>query len=1079
MPKTLGSSGESAYIPTVPICSSCGKDNPEEARFCLACGSPFEAPAAPREMRKTVTVLFCDVAGSTALGERLDPEALRRVMARYFEAMKTVVERHGGTVEKFIGDAVMAVFGLPTVHEDDALRAVRAAAEMREALGDLNEELRRDRGAEIAIRIGVNTGEVVAGDPATGQGMVTGDAVNVAARLEQAAAPGDILIGRETHRLVRDAVDAEAVEPIPLKGKSEAVPALRLLAVRAGVEGFTRHLDSPLVGREHERRLLAEAFARCTRERACHLFTVLGSPGVGKSRLADEFVRSVGGQATVLRGRCLPYGDGITFWPVAEIVRQAAGIRDEDSTDVARDRIAGLLVGSAEAELVTERLAQMVGLLDAAAAANELFWALRRLFEVMALGTPLVVQFDDIHWAEPTLLDLIEHVADWSRDAPILLLCLARAELLDRRPAWGGGKMNATSLLLEALTDEESGVLVGNLLGKAELPATARQQVVRAAEGNPLFVEQMLSMLIDEGLLRRDDGHWIAAGDLSTVSVPPTIQALLAARLDRLQHEERAVIERASVVGKVFYSGAVAELAPEPIRPQVGGHLMTLVRKELIRPDHSDVAGEDAFRFRHMLIRDAAYQSMPKEARADLHERFAAWLERTAGARALEFEEILGYHLEQAHRYLAELGPADDRALDLAARAAGHLASSGRRAMNRGDSGGAAALLARASDLLLEGSPERLEMLPLLGEALVEVGEWHRADRILQEAIQESQSVGDRRVEWRARAEQARVRTHITGAESEEAHGIALEAIRTLEGEGDHYGAARAWLLLGEVRNIRGQEASSLEALQHAVDHARLLGDERLELDVTSWAATRMYFGPTRPEEGIAYAEDMLARLSGHRMAEAAALRTIGRFRAFQGRFEEARTMVRRALAVAEELGLTLLISSTQGFTVAPVELLAGNLAGAEEALRACVESAQRMGELAGASTAVAVLAEVLYQQGREEEAMQATRLSEEWSAPDDMASQMKWRSTRAKVLASQGRMDEALRLGGESFEMAKGSDFGWRGDEALAFAEVLRMAGRRDQALDTARQSLAWFEEKGNEVSAAWARTLIAELLG
>ena len=1060
----------------MPTCASCGTENPAEARFCLACGSSLAHPA-PREVRKTVTILFCDIAGSTALGERMDPEALRRVMTGYFEAMKAVVERHGGTVEKFIGDAVMAVFGIPAVHEDDALRAVRSAVEMRQVLAKLNETLRRDRGTEIGIRIGVNTGQVMAGDPSAGQGMVTGDAVNVAARLEQAASPGEILIGRETHLLVRDAVQAEPVDPVAAKGKAEPVPALRLLAVGPALEGFVRRLDSPLVGREHEGRLLSEAFARCVHEEACHLFTVIGSPGVGKSRLAEEFVRSVQGDALVLRGRCLPYGEGITFWPVAEILRQAAGIRDEDAPDVASARIAALVAAATDADLITDRLAQIAGLLDAAASANELFWALRRLLEVLAQGRPVVVEFDDIHWAEPTLLDLIEHVADWSRDAPILLLCLARAELLDRRPAWGGGKLNATSLLLEPLTEDESGLLVGNLLGKAELPGAARLQVVRAAEGNPLFVEQMLSMLIDEGLLRRDDGHWIAAGDLSAVAVPPTIHALLAARLDRLGHEERAVIERASVVGKVFYTGAVAELAPESIRPQVGGHLMTLVRKELIRPDRSDVVGEDAFRFLHMLIRDAAYESMPKEARAELHERFAAWLERTAGSRAPEFEEILGYHLEQAVRYLAELGPVDHRGRDLASMAAAHLGSSGRRAMNRGDLGGAARLLSRATDLLPEGSAERLEMLPILAEALVDVGEWHTAERVLGQAIAESLEAGNSRIEWRSRAEQARVRSHITAAASDEAHDIAVEAIRVLEAEADHYGAARAWFLMGEVRNIRGQQTSSLEALLRAVEHAKQAGDVRLEIEMASWASSRMYFGPTRPEVGIRYAEEMLDRLAGHRLAESAAFRAIGRFRAFQGEFEEARAMLAQALTIAEDLGLTGLVASTQGFAVAPVELLAGDLPATERALRTCVALLQSMGELAAASTAVAVLAEVLYRTGRQGEAMDATRLSEEWSAPDDMASQMKWRSTRAKVLASQGHFDDAVHLGREALEMATASDFGWRGDEALSAAEVFRMAGRPDEALAAARQSFAWFDEKGNEVSAGWARSMIAEL--
>jgi class 3 adenylate cyclase/tetratricopeptide (TPR) repeat protein len=1060
----------------VPTCPNCGTENPAQARFCLACGSSL-AEATPREVRKTVTILFCDVAGSTALGERLDPEALRRIMTRYFEEMKAVVERHGGTVEKFIGDAVMAVFGIPSVHEDDALRAVRSAVEMRQVLDTLNEALLRDRGTEIGIRIGVNTGQVVAGDPSAGQGMVTGDAVNVAARLEQAALPGEILIGAETHQLVREAVDVEPVDPIAAKGKAEPVPAWRLLAVGRALEGFIRRLDSPLVGREHEGRLLSEAFARCVRERACHLFTVLGSPGVGKSRLAEEFVRSVDDDALVLRGRCLPYGDGITFWPAAEVVRQAAGIRDEDAPDTANARIAALVAEATDGDLITDRLAQIVGLLDAAASANELFWALRRLLEVLARGRPLVVEFDDIHWAEPTLLDLIEHVADWSRDAPILLLCLARAELLDRRPAWSGGKLNATSLLLEPLTEDESGVLVGNLLGRAELPGTARLQVVRAAEGNPLFVEQMLSMLIDQGLLRRDDGHWIAAGDLSTVAVPPTIHALLAARLDRLGHEERAVIERASVVGKVFYMGAVAELAPESMRPQVGGHLMTLVRKELIRPDRSDVVGEDAFRFLHMLIRDAAYESMPKEARAELHERFATWLERTAGARATEFEEILGYHLEQAVRYLAELGPVDDRGRALASIGAAHLGSSGRRAMNRGDLGGAAGLLSRATDLLPEGSPERLEMLPLLAESLTEIGEWRRADQVLGQAVAESAHANNRAIEWRSRAEQARIQSHITAAASDEANDTALEAIRILEAEGDHYGAARAWFLMGEVRNIRGQQASSLEALLRAGEHARQAGDVRLEIDMASWLSSRMYFGPTRPEEGIRYAEEMLDRLAGHRLAEASAFRTIGRFRAFQGKFEEARAMLSRALAIAEDLGLTALVASTQGFAVAPVEMLAGDLPAAERALRTCVELLQSKGELAAASTAVAVLADVLYRMGRLGEALDATRRSEEWSAPDDMASQMKWRSARAKVLASQDHLDDAVHLSREAVEMAAASDFGWRGDEALSAAEVFRLAGLTAEALAAARVSFAWYEEKGNEVSAGWARSMIAEL--
>jgi class 3 adenylate cyclase len=423
------------------ICPKCGEENSERARFCQACATPLVADTAPLpEARKTVTVVFSDVTGSTNLGERLDPESLRRVMSRYFEAMRQALERHGGTVEKFIGDAVMAVFGIPRLHEDDALRAVRATMEMQAALDDLNQELEQNWGVRLQIRTGVNTGEVVAGDLSAGQTLVTGDTVNVAARLEQAAQPGEILMGEATYRLVRDAAVVERLESLTLKGKEEPVPALRLLEVKAGAPGFARHLDSPMVGREREQALLQHTFERCVGDRSCHLFTVLGAAGAGKSRLVEEFLSTVGNEAVVLRGRCLPYGEGITFWPVQEIVKQAAGIGDGDTPEEAGERIAGLLGSEEDASIIADRVAGAIGLAEAGAAPEETLWAVRKLLEILAGQSPLVVLFDDIHWADPTFLDLVEHVADWSRDAPILLVCVARPELLDHRTAWGGGK---------------------------------------------------------------------------------------------------------------------------------------------------------------------------------------------------------------------------------------------------------------------------------------------------------------------------------------------------------------------------------------------------------------------------------------------------------------------------------------------------------------------------------------------------------------------------------------------------------------------------------------------------------------
>ncbi len=418
------------------ICPSCGAENPEGQRFCGDCGLRLGEPEAPApEVRKTVTIVFSDIAGSTALGERLDPEALRRVLSRYFDAMRLILESHGGTVEKFIGDAVMAVFGVPAVHEDDALRATRAAAEMRLALADLNKELERDHGVTISNRTGVNTGEVVVG--AGGQTFATGDAVNTAARLEQAASSGEILLGERTYRLVRDAVAAEGVAGVDAKGKAEPVPAWRLMSVHPSAEGIARRRDVPIVGRERELRLLREAFDRAVADRTCVLFTIFGAPGVGKSRLVEGFLSGL--DAEVLRGRCLPYGDGITYWPVVEMLTRAAELTELDGPAEIREKLRRLAGEGDEGELVVERLAQLLGVAGAAAAADETFWAVRKLFESLARTRPLVVDLDDLQWAEPTLIDLIDHVADWTRDAPVLVLCNARPDLLDAHPGWGGG----------------------------------------------------------------------------------------------------------------------------------------------------------------------------------------------------------------------------------------------------------------------------------------------------------------------------------------------------------------------------------------------------------------------------------------------------------------------------------------------------------------------------------------------------------------------------------------------------------------------------------------------------------------
>ena len=673
------------------VCPACGEQNEERFRLCGFCGHALEA-AETAQVRKTVTIVFSDICDSTSLGERLDPESLRTLMARYFEAARTVIERHGGTVEKFIGDAVMAVFGVPVAHEDDALRAIRAAVEIGDVLKSLDRESAQTWGVRLQARTGINSGEVIAGDPSSGQAFVSGDAVNVAARLEQAAAPGQIIISADTLRLVRDAVRVEPKERLSLKGKTQPVAAFRLLSVVPGASPFTRRLDMPMIGRDDELRELLAVFDRSVQARRCELVSILGAAGVGKSRLAGELLSRLAQRTRVLVGRCLPYGEGITFWPVSEMVKQAAAIDDRDSPAEARAKISSLLPGDDEATMITDRVAAAIGLGDTRAVLQETFWAFRRLLESLATDDPVVAFFDDIHWAEPALLDLIEYVTSFSTGHPLFLLCTARPEVHEQRPDWG---RYGTTVAVGPLDAENGARLVERMTGETHMPSEIRDRVLAAADGNPLFIEEMLHMLIDEGAMQQQDGQWVVAGSASGLPAPKTIQAIVSARLDRLHDEERAVIQRAAVVGRVFYWGAIDELSAPGARAGVGAHLQTLLRKELIQPEPSAFAGEDAFRFSHILIRDAAYDSIPKRTTAQLHESFAAWLERVSGARIREQEEIIGYHLEQAAHDRQQLGLNDDRTRELSRRAAERLGAAGVRAIQHGDGVASGRLLER------------------------------------------------------------------------------------------------------------------------------------------------------------------------------------------------------------------------------------------------------------------------------------------------------------------------------------------------------------------------------------------------
>jgi class 3 adenylate cyclase/tetratricopeptide (TPR) repeat protein len=987
-------------IAVVERCPACGAENPEGFRFCGSCGAELVAAPTPREVRKTVTVVFCDVTGSTAMGERLDPESTRRVMARYFDAMREAIERHGGTVEKFIGDAVMAVFGIPVVHEDDALRAVRAAADMREAQVALNDDFERTWGARIDSRIGVNTGEVVTGE---GDSIATGDAVNVAARLEQLAAPGETLIGESTHHLVRDAVTAELVEPVIAKGKSEPVAAYRLTGLVEGAEFISRRLDSPLVGRENELAQLQRAFDHAVSERVAYQFTLLGPAGIGKSRLVRELDERI--DARLLTGRCLPYGEGITYWPLSEIAPLASEIDFEANRD-------------------------------------EIALQTRRILERLAREHPLVIVFDDLQWAEPTFLDLVDHISDLARDAPILLLCVARPDLLDLRAGWGGGKLNSTTMLLEALTDAESGELVDNLL-LARVDEGTKERITAAAEGNPLYVEEMLAMV-------RDDG--------GAIKVPPTIQALLSARLDGLGPDERTVVECAAIEGQEFMRPAVAALVPPALVPKLGEALQSLVRKDLIRP-----TGDETFRFKHLLLRDAAYDSLPKERRAELHERFGEWV---ASFRD-DLPEIVAYHLEHAFQYRQELGPVDDAGHALARRASALLAVAGGQAADRADMPATINLLERAARLLPDGDPAAAALYPDLGSAVAENGDLRRADEIYRAA----EEFGDERTALLGR--QRRIWNDLMrGAGMVDSVEPIEATVAEAEQMGDAAILAEGLMRLGVIASWLGANTRAEHQLRRAMTHAQALGDPKIEADARRWVGIVLLWGPTPVEEALVEVR-ALAQAAGPGLAHAELLVVEGTLLALTGDFERGRRLAAEGRRELLELGQNVQYAGI-GQPAAMIELLADDDAAAERILREGHEILTAAGERGFLSTVSALLGLALARQGRYDEADRFAEESREAGSHDDIITQLYLRIVKARVAAAKGDLQGAATLAAEVVALTDETDDCFDGPiGVLEVVDFLEPAARRGPL----EQALAETEKKGNIVSVERIRAKLAAL--
>ena len=983
------------------LCPSCGTESPTGFRFCGNCGAALtEEPA--REVRKVVTIVFCDLTGSTELGDRTDPEALRTTMRGYYEEMRTILERHGGTVEKFIGDAVMAVFGVPVSFEDDALRAVRAAWEMRAAVPTLG----------LQARIGVNTGAVVTGE---GDSLVTGDAVNIAARLEQAAGPGDVLIGPETQRLVRDAVRVEPVS-VQAKGKSAPLAAHRLLEVDLEAEAIARSFGTTLVGRSFELDQLHQAFGRAVREQRCHLFTLLGPAGVGKSRLINELLDQV--DATVVTGRCLDYGEGITFWPVISVLKQ---------------------LGPGAAPTLDR-------LVSGASSANELFWIVRTELEKIAAERPLVVVFDDIQWGEETFLDLIDHIADLSRGAPIFLLCLARPELLDKRPGWGGGKLNATTLLLEPLTAEECAQLIDAHGGTDD---NTRTHILGSAGGNPLFVEEMLALVRDGG----------------DVGVPSSVHALLQARLDQLARDERAVIERGAVEGEVFHRGAVLELTrTADVEPQ----LVRLVRKEMIREVATVLTGDHAFRFRHLLIRDAAYDALPKETRADLHERFADWLEEH-GADLIELDEVLGYHLEQAARYRRELGRAD---VALERRAALRLGEAGSKASVRSDAHGAANLLERALALLPADDPQRAPLLIELIGALDGVASSQEQFARIDELIASEDPTA--RMYGQVARLQLLLLTDPAGvvAEAEE---ISNQALELFGRTGDDLGLAQAHFLVAWINWLQSRAGPTAVAYQHVLEHARKVNARALVGRATIQQTGALVHGPFTVDEVRERVEQI--RDNGSALARIAVLSVESELEARNGHFDEAIEMIEEASVLHRELGggLGSAIAVQQR---AALLRSAQRLDEAEAAFRDTLDRLEELGYTSFRSTTLINLAEVLYARGHVDEAERLVHEGQELGAAEDVVNFASGGGLLAKIAADRGEYERAEALGRDALEYAYKTDFpSVHAEEHEALAHVLTAAGRRHDAAVELQQALELWERHGYLVRAERVRELVVQL--
>jgi predicted ATPase/class 3 adenylate cyclase len=955
--------------------------------------------------RKLATVLFVDLVDSTALVAASDPEVVRRQVTRFFDDVTRCVTTHGGIVEKFAGDAVLAGFGVAQAHEDDAERAIRAGFGILEAVKNL----------ELEARVGIESGEVVV--DSTDSTFATGEAVNLAARLQQSAGPGEILIGPAARSLAQDAVELEEVDPIEVRGRSEALAAWRVVC--AADRALVTHsaVSAPLVGREAELDLLLNTFDRAARGGRAHLLTVYGEPGVGKSRLVREFIGGLEG-ATVLAGRCLPYGEGITYWPLAEMVKSSAGIADDDPVQEAVEK----LRKSCEDEAVADLLGLASGVLDAVEeerSGQEIAWAARAWADQLAEVQPLVLIFEDIHWAEEPLLELIEHLATWVRESPLLLVCLARPELLDLRPGWGGGRMRAAAIELEALRPDESEELLEALLPQDGLPPDARRDLLAKTEGNPLFVEETIRMLLESG------------GDYLPERIPDTLQALIAARIDHLPPDEKALLHRSAVIGRVFWRGALDHLAPDLEVEVLVDNL--LLRDFILAESRSTIIGERAYRFKHVLIREVAYAGLTKAERARLHEQFAEWLHERAGEELLE---IRAYHLDHAAQLQGELDGAPSA--ELAHEAAAALEEAGRRALAREANRSARKLLLRSVEL----EPTLVRRYHAARAA------WRMSDlpavsSEMQRVLDGAREAGDTLVEGKALTALAEVALLREG-DLPKATVLVDEALETLPADSRSGALEVRARIAWWVGDFETQERMGEEALEVAqrLDRKDLEAEALNELASAYRVQGRLDEAENAIRRGLELAQE-----SGSIVAQAHSLHLLGHLHLERRETDLGQPALEESKSLYAEVGDSWMLGRTHNSLAWAAEQRGDDVA-AERMLREAIRLLTPLGDRGALCESQRALAEVLVRLGRVDEAERIALEAVETVGEHDLSSRATTKMSLGLVRAAQGKDDEAEALLEEALAEVEGT--GFRGIQVWVLSrleEFYRERGRDEEA--------------------------------